>query len=77
MQVRWVRNSMAKYPEHIHPEGSSEQILPDVSARHTIGHKTQEFTIGSRAAESGGIAAKGSELEASALNMKPRKRKRK
>lgn len=65
---------MAEYPKHKTPEGSSKKVLVELSGKHTVDGRTQEFTVGSRAAEAGGIAAKGSQLEASALNMKPRKK---
>lgn len=65
-----------EYPQHVPPVGSSEKILRKASARHTIEHRTQEFTVGSRAAESGGVAAKGSQLEAAGLNMQAAKRKK-
>lgn len=67
---------MGDYPLHVPPEGSSKKTLKRASARHTIGDRTQEFTVGSRAAESGGIAAKGSQLEAAGLNMQAAKRKK-
>jgi len=66
----------ANYPEHVPPKGSSRKVLTELSEKHTVSGRTQEFTVGSRNAVSGGIAAKGSQLEASAMSMKPRKRKK-
>lgn len=65
-----------EYPQHIPPTGSSTKILRKASARHTVEGRTQEFTVGSRAAESGGIAAKGSKLEEAALNMQSAKKRK-
>lgn len=66
----------SKYPEHEHPEGSSKKVLPNISAEHSASGRWQEFTVGSRSVKPKGIAAKGSQLEASAMSMKPRKRKK-
>jgi hypothetical protein len=49
------------FPTHQHPAGSSNQILPSLTADQP---RTNEFTVGSRAAVPGGIAARGSQLEA-------------
>lgn len=49
------------YPTHQHPSGSSNLKLPTLTASQP---KPNEFTVGSRAAKPGGIAAKGSQLEA-------------
>jgi len=64
------------YPLHEPPEGSSKKVLRRASAKHTVDGRTQEFTVGSRAAEPGGVAAKGSQLEAAGLNMQAAKRKK-
>lgn len=68
---------MADFPEHTPPKGSSKKILTNLSARYSAGGRAQEFTVGSRATESDGVAAMGSRLEASAMSMKPRKAKKK
>lgn len=52
---------MAKFPEHQPPEGSSKKPLRKLTAKQP---KPNEFTTGSRAAKSNGLAAKGSRLEA-------------
>lgn len=54
-------NKPSGFPQHQHPEGSSQQILPHITARQP---RTNEFTVGSRNVQPGGIAAKGSQLEA-------------
>lgn len=63
-----------EHPQHKEPKGISKQVLPKLSARHTIEGRTQEFTVGSRNAESDGVAAKGSKLEAQAINMQNSKK---
>lgn len=49
------------YPTHVHPEGSSNQILPNLTAAQP---RPNQFTVGSRNVKGGGIAAMGSQLEA-------------
>ncbi len=53
------------YPTHQHPEGSSNLKLQNLTADQP---RQNEFTVGSRAAKPGGIAAKGSQLEAWAIS---------
>ncbi len=53
------------HPTHQHPEGSSNLKLATLTANQP---RTNEFTVGSRAAKPGGIAAKGSQLEAWAIS---------
>jgi len=53
------------YPTHQHPEGSSNLKLQSLSAAQP---KPNDFTVGSRNAKPGGIAAKGSQLEAWAIS---------
>jgi len=52
------------YPQHTHPEGSSTAPLPNLTASQP---KPNTFTTGSRNAKPGGIAARGSQLEAWAI----------
>lgn len=52
------------FPQHHHPEGSSTMPLPRLTAAQP---KPNTFTVGSRNAKAGGIAAKGSQLEAWAI----------
>lgn len=52
------------FPTHVHPEGSSNQILPNLSAAMSGPGRPNEFTVGSRNIKGGGIAAMGSQLEA-------------
>jgi hypothetical protein len=56
--------SSAQFPQHTHPEGSSQQPLPHLTASQP---KPNTFTTGSRNARPGGIAARGSQLEAWAM----------
>lgn len=68
--------SNAPFPTHVHPEGSSTQILPHLTANQP---KPNQFTVGSRNIKGGGIAAMGSQLEAGLSSRKfplpePRKR---
>lgn len=53
------------FPTHQHPDGSSNLKLATLTANQP---RTNEFTVGSRAAKPGGIAAKGSQLEAWAIS---------
>ena len=53
------------FPTHQHPEGSSNLKLQNLSANQP---RQNEFTVGSRNAKPGGIAAKGSQLEAWAIS---------
>lgn len=53
------------FPTHQHPEGSSNLKLQNLSANQP---RTNEFTVGSRNAKPGGIAARGSQLEAWAIS---------
>ncbi len=53
------------FPTHQHPEGSSNLKLPTLTANQP---RTNEFTVGSRNAKPGGIAARGSQLEAWAIS---------
>jgi hypothetical protein len=53
--------SNSPFPTHQHPTGSSNQTLPSLTANQP---RTNEFTVGSRNVQSGGIATKGSQLEA-------------
>jgi len=54
------------YPEHQHPEGSSQQILPTLSANQSRPGRPNNFTVGSRKQGSNvqGLGAMGSRLEA-------------
>lgn len=52
------------FPQHSHPAGSSTAPLPNLTAAQP---KPNTFTTGSRNAKPGGIAAKGSQLEAWAM----------
>lgn len=68
--------SNAPFPTHVHPEGSSSQILPNLTANQPA---PNQFTVGSRNIKGGGIAAMGSQLEAGLSSRKfplpePRKR---
>lgn len=63
-----------EHPQYKEPKNISKQVLPKLSTRHTIEGRTQEFTVGSRNAESDGVAAKGSKLEAQAINMQNSKK---
>ena len=53
------------FPTHEHPEGSSNLKLGNLSAAQP---KPHDFTVGSRNVKPGGIAAKGSQLEAWAIS---------
>lgn len=53
------------YPTHEHPEGSSNLKLANLTADQP---RQNEFTVGSRNAKPGGIAARGSQLEAWAIS---------
>lgn len=53
-----------QFPQHVHPEGSSTAPLPNLTARQP---KPNTFTTGSRNVQPGGIAARGSQLEAWAI----------
>lgn len=53
------------FPTHQHPEGSSNLKLGNLSANQP---KPNDFTVGSRNVKPGGIAAKGSQLEAWAIS---------
>lgn len=53
------------YPTHQHPAGSSNMKLESLTAAQP---KPNEFTVGSRANKPGGIASKGSQLEAWAIS---------
>lgn len=53
-----------QFPQHTHPEGSSTQPLPHLTASQP---RPNTFTVGSRNARPGGIAARGSQLEAWAM----------
>ena len=53
-----------QFPQHVHPEGSSTAPLPNLTAAQP---KPNVFTTGSRNAKPGGIAARGSQLEAWAM----------
>jgi hypothetical protein len=52
------------FPTHVHPENSSNQILPNLSASMSVPGRPNEFTVGSRNIKGGGIASMGSQLEA-------------
>jgi hypothetical protein len=52
------------FPQHSHPSGSSTTPLPNLTANQP---KPNTFTTGSRNAKPGGLAAKGSQLEAWAM----------
>jgi hypothetical protein len=52
------------FPTHVHPTGSSNQILPRLSAAQSRPSAPNSFTVGSRNIKSSGIAAMGSQLEA-------------
>lgn len=52
------------YPQHVPPAGSSTAPLPNLTANQP---KPNTFTVGSRNAKPGGLAAKGSQLEAWAI----------
>lgn len=56
--------SNAPFPTHVHPAGSSNQVLPNLTAAHSQPGKPNQFTVGSRNIKGGGIAAMGSQLEA-------------
>lgn len=56
--------SNAPFPTHVHPAGSSNQILPNLTAAHSQPGRPNQFTVGSRNIRGGGIAAMGSQLEA-------------
>lgn len=60
------------YPTHVHPQGSSNATLPSLTASQP---KPNEFTVGSRNAKPGGIAARGSQLEAWAIGRQAEIRK--
>lgn len=49
------------FPQHQHPQGSSSVVLPGITGRQP---RKNEFTTGSRHAQPGGLAAKGSQLAA-------------
>jgi hypothetical protein len=53
------------FPTHQHPQGSSNLKLQNLSAAQP---KPNDFTVGSRANKPGGIASKGSQLEAWAIS---------
>lgn len=53
------------FPTHQHPEGSSNLRLNTLSDKQPA---PNEFTVGSRANKPGGIAARGSQLEAWAIS---------
>jgi len=53
-----------QFPQHVHPEGSSTQPLANLTARQP---RPNTFTTGSRNVQPGGIAARGSQLEAWAI----------
>jgi hypothetical protein len=53
------------FPTHQHPEGSSHLKLQGLTDSQP---RPNEFTVGSRAAKPGGIAARGSQLEAWAIS---------
>lgn len=53
------------FPTHQHPEGSSNLKLQNLTADQP---RQNEFTVGSRNAKPGGIAARGSQLEAWAIS---------
>ncbi|APC46299.1 hypothetical protein HWB05_gp037 [Streptomyces phage BRock] len=53
------------FPTHQHPQGSSNLKLGNLTAAQP---KPNEFTVGSRANKPGGIASKGSQLEAWAIS---------
>lgn len=59
-----TRNN-APFPTHQHPQGSSNLKLQNLSAAQP---KLNDFTVGSRANKPGGIASKGSQLEAWAIS---------
>jgi hypothetical protein len=54
----------ADYPLHVPPAGSSTQVLPHLTASQSQPGRPNTFTVGSRNAKAGGIAAMGSQLEA-------------
>lgn len=56
--------SNGSFPQHNHPAGSSTAPLPNLTANQP---KPNTFTTGSRNAKPGGLAAKGSQLEAWAM----------
>lgn len=57
------------FPTHVHPEGSSNAILPHLSATETAKTgRPNEFTVGSRNVRGSGIAAMGSKLEESLMS---------
>lgn len=60
------------YPQHVHPEGSSTAPLPNLTAAQP---KPNTFTVGSRNAKPGGLAARGSQLEAWAIGRQAEIRK--
>jgi|SRR5690242_2209332 len=60
------------YPPHVHPQGSSSAVLPNLTAAQP---KPNTFTVGSRNAQPGGIAARGSQLEAWAIGRQAEIRK--
>lgn len=60
------------YPTHTHPAGSSSAVLPSLTASQP---KPNTFTVGSRNAKPGGIAARGSQLEAWAIGRQAEVRK--
>lgn len=60
------------YPQHAHPEGSSSTPLPNLTAAQP---KPNTFIVGSRNAKPGGLAARGSQLEAWAIGRQAEVRK--
>jgi len=62
------------FPTHNHPEGSSNAILPHLTASHSSPGRPNEFTVGSRNVKGSGIGAMGSKLEQSAIEMRNRAR---
>lgn len=59
--VNVAPRSNEPYPTHQHPEGSSNLKLGALSAQQP---RPNDFTVGSRNVKPGGIAARGSQLEA-------------
>lgn len=60
------------FPQHEHPQGSSTAPLPKLTAAQP---KPNTFTVGSRNAKPGGLAARGSQLEAWAIGRQAEVRK--
>lgn len=61
-----------QFPQHTHPEGSSTTPLPHLTASQP---RPNTFTVGSRNARPGGLAARGSQLESWAIQRQAEVRK--